>query len=166
MAEIKQESIEEQVKHSTSKGEEQAIPGTSGEQIGGDIDSDEFDEEYITEYCESVNMPKPMTISRELFYSDKTVTRRYEQLSDKDKSRFNQMKDLAETIKRDTGDYGLIEDLMAQVVAQRFGCMSKDTMALVMRPKGEGLEGGKALERTGGMLKIKKGWGLSQIGLW
>ena len=128
--------------------------------------TDEFDNEYITEYCESVNMPKPMTISRELFYSDKMVTRRYEQLSDKDKSRFNQMKNLAETIKRDTGDYGLIEDLMAQVVAQRFGRMSKDTVALVMRPKGEGLEGGKALERTGGMLKIKKGWGLSQIGLW
>ena len=28
------------------------------------------------------------------------------------------MKDLAEAIKRDKGDYSLIEDLMAQVVAQ------------------------------------------------
>ena len=46
------------------------------------------------------------------------VTRRYEKLSDEDKSRFNQMKDLAEAIKRDMGDYSLIEDLMAQAVAQ------------------------------------------------
>ena len=150
MAEIKQELIEEQVKPSTSE-EEQVMPGTSGgggeEKTTSDIDSDfEYDNECITEYCNTVDMPRPMTISKELFYSDKMVLKKYEQLTDEDKDRFDQMKDLAGAIKRDTGDYCLIEDLMAQVVSQRFGCMSKDTVG----PKGEGFEGGKALEQVGG----------------
>ena len=150
MTEIKQELIEEQVMPGTSSG-------GGEEKVASDINSDiKFDDKFITQYCDSVDMPKVMTISKELKKSDEMVTRRYEQLSDKDKSRFNQMKDLTKAIKRDTGNYGLIEDLMVQVIAQRFGHMDKDTVTSVMGPKGEGLEGGKALERSDGMLKIKK----------
>ena len=58
--------------------EEEVKPGTSG---GGkvevqvkeesDIDSEvEFDDEFIEDYCENIDMPRPMTISKELFYSD------------------------------------------------------------------------------------------------
>ena len=63
-------------------------------------------------------MPQAMTISKELFYMDEMVARYYDRLSDEDQARFDQMKVLAESIKQETGDYGLIEDLMARVVAQ------------------------------------------------
>ena len=101
-------------------------------------------------------MPRPMTISKELFYSDEMVTKRYEKLSNKDKARFNQMKDLVEAIKRDTGDYGLIEDLMAQVVAKHFGQVKKEDVASGMGKEEEGVEGGKALGQVGGRLQINK----------
>ena len=82
MAEIKQEPIEEQVKPSTNK-EEQVMLGTSGgggeERVTSDIDSDiEFDKEFITQYCDSVDMPKAMTVSKKLFYTDNMVARHYE----------------------------------------------------------------------------------------
>ena len=72
-------------------------------------------------------MPWAMTISKELFYTDEMVARCYHQLSDEDKARFDQMKVLAKSIKQETGDYSLIEDLMARVVAQCFGHMKKET---------------------------------------
>ena len=101
------------------KEEEKVRPGTSG---GGkvegqvmeesDIDSEvEFDDEFIEGYCDSIGMPRPMTISKELFYSDEMVAKRYEKLSDEDKSRFNQMKDLAEAIKRTRGTTALLRTL-------------------------------------------------------
>ena len=82
MVEIKQELIEEQVEPSTSQ-EEQVMPGTSGgggeEKTTSDVDSDiEFDDEFITQYCDSVDMPKAMTVSKELFYTDDIVARLYE----------------------------------------------------------------------------------------
>ena len=102
--------------------EEEIQPSTSGrgEQIGEVevSDSDEFDDEYITEYCATVDMPRAMTISKELFYADEMVSRCYDRLSVEDKARFDQMNVFAESIKQETGDYGLIKDLMAQVVAQ------------------------------------------------
>ena len=133
------------------------MPGTSGgggeEKTTSDIDSDiEFDDEYITQYCDTVDMPRLMTISKELFYTDDMIAKHYEKLSHEDKARFDQMKDLAEAIKRDTGDYSLIEDLMAQ----RFGQMKKEDVASVMGKKGKGVEGGKGLEQVGGRLQIKK----------
>ena len=80
------------------------MPGTSGgggeKNTTSDIDSGlEFDDEFITQYCDSVDMPKAMTISKELFHTDKMVARHYEQLSDEDKARFDQMKIFAESIK-------------------------------------------------------------------
>ena len=58
-----------------------------------------------------------MTISEELFYSDTMVQREYEHLSKEDKKQFDQMKVLAEKIKKETGQYVPIEDMMARVVA-------------------------------------------------
>ena len=63
-------------------------------------------------------MPRAMTISKELFYIDEMVSRCYYRLSAEDKARFDQMEVLAESIKQETGEYSLIEDLMARVVAQ------------------------------------------------
>ena len=53
------------------------------------------------------------------------------------------------------GDYGLIEDLIVQVIAQQFGQMKKEDVASMMGKEGEGAEGGKALEQVGGKLQIK-----------
>ena len=60
------------------------MPGTTGgggeEKVASYIDSDiEFDDKFITQYCNSVDVPKAMTISKVLVYSDEMVTRRYEQ---------------------------------------------------------------------------------------
>ena len=109
-AEVKVE-LEEEIQPSTSGGNEQI-----GEVEASD--PDEFDDEYITKYCATVDMPRAMTISKEQFYMDEMVARCYDWLSAKDKARFDQMKVLAESIKQETVDNSLIEDLMAQVVAQ------------------------------------------------
>ena len=58
-----------------------------------------------------------MTVSKELFYTDTMVEKRYAQLSPLNKIRFDQMKAFAEQIKRETGDYSLTEDLMAKVMS-------------------------------------------------
>ena len=89
--------------------EEEIQPSTSGraEQMG----------EVEAEYCTTADMPRAMTISKELFYMDEMIARCYDWLSTEDKVRFDQMKVLAESIKQETGDYGLIKDLMARVVA-------------------------------------------------
>ena len=102
MSEVKKELVEEEV--TAGPSQEQVMLGTSGEggeeKTTSDSDSDiEFDDKFITQYCDSVDMPKAMTISKELFYTDKMVARHYEQLSDEDKARFDQMKVFAESIK-------------------------------------------------------------------
>ena len=59
---VKQEVVEE----------EEVKPSTSGEWMGeegagkeeSDVDSDIFDDKYLDEYCETTNMPEPMTISK------------------------------------------------------------------------------------------------------
>ena len=74
-----------------------------------------------------------------------------------DKERFNQMKVLAEQIKMETGDYSLIEDLMAKVVSQRFGQMQKQDVKSMLGQEGEGVKGGKVIEKVEeGYLRIKK----------
>ena len=97
----------------------------------------------------------PMTISEELFYSDAMVQREYDCLSEEDKKRLNQMKTLAEKIKKETGQYVPIEDMMAQVVAQWFGRLSQQNIAMVLGPSGEGPTAGKVLEKKGDILRIK-----------
>ena len=119
------------------------------------FDSDAIDEEFLDEYCEEVEHIQPMTISKELFYADKLVTRNYSRLSKEDQKCFDQMKELAESITQETRDYSLIEDMMARIVGERFGSMRKEDVSAVFGRPGEGSEGGKHLKQEGGHLKIK-----------
>ena len=164
MASIEVKTEPEEVQPSTSGGDGQEVSEqvlrhqVTGEQVEGkeSYDSDQFDDEFLTEYCEMVDIPHPMTISKELFYTDKMVARNYNHLSKEDKDRFDQMKVLAESIKQETGDYGLIEDLMSRVVAQHYGYMKKTDIAVVMGKEGEGITGGKELKQEGSRLTIKQ----------
>ena len=161
-AEVKTES--EEVLPSTSGGDEQGVSEqvvgqqVTGEQVEGEesYDSDQFDDEFLTENCETVDIPHPMTISKELFYTDEIVARNCNHLSREDKDWFNQMKVLAESIKQEMGDYGLIEDLRSRVVAQCFGYMKKTDVTAVMGKEGKGTTGGKELKQKGGRLMIKQ----------
>ena len=65
------------------------------------------------------------------------------------------MKVLAEKIKKETGQYVPIEDMMARVVAQRFGRMTQQNITTVLGPSDEGLAAGKILEKKGDILRIK-----------
>ena len=96
-----------------------------------------------------------MTVSKELFYTDEMVARNYARLSKQDKERFDKMKELAEAVKKETGDYSLIEDLMARVVGERFGGMTSGDVKAVMGKEGEGAEAGKHLKQEGSRLVIK-----------
>ena len=124
------------------------------------FDLDEEDDEFLSNYCETAEIPHPMTVSKELFYTDEMVARNYVRLSKQDQERFNQMKELAEAIKKETGDYSLIEDMMARVVGERFGGMSKEDVKAVMGKEGEGAEGGKHLKQEGSRLVIKSELGV------
>ena len=119
------------------------------------FDSDVIDEEFLDQYCKEVEHIWPMTISKELFYTDSMVTRNYARLSKEDKARFDQMKELAESVKQEMGDYSLIEDQMARVIGERFEVMKREDVGAVMGRPGEGAEGGKHLKQEGGHLKVK-----------
>ena len=119
------------------------------------FDSDVIDEEFLDQYCKEVEHTRPMTISKELFYTDSMVARNYTRLSKEDQARFNQMKELAESVKQEMGDYSLIEDLMARVIGERFRALKKEDVGVVMGRPGEGAEGGKHLKQEGGRLKVK-----------
>ena len=163
MASVKVKTEPEEVQLSTSGGDEQGVSEqvlgqqVTGEQVEGEesYDSVQFDDEFLTEYCEMVDIPHPMTISKELFYTDEMVARNYNHLSKEDKDQFDQMKVLAESIKQEMGDYGLIEDLMSRVVAQCYSYMKKTDVAAVMGKEGEGITGGKELKQEGSRLMIK-----------
>ena len=151
---------EEEVQPSTSGGgvqPERQPEVISEEQGEGDesFDSDVIDEEFLDQYCEEVEHIWPMTISKELFYTDSMVARNYARLSKEDQAHFDQMKELAESVKQETGDYSLIEDLMARVIGERFGTMKKEDVGAVMGRPGEGAERGKHLKQEGGHLKVK-----------
>ena len=145
---------------------EEAQPTTSGgglqteelqkkEESEESFESDEIDDEFLSNYCETAEIPHPMMVSRELFNTDEMVARNNVRLSKQDQERFNQIKELAEAIKKETGDYCLIEDLMARVVGKRFGGMSRQDVKAVMGKEGEGAEGGKHLKQEGSRLVIK-----------
>ena len=142
----------EEVQPSTSGGGEQAEEPVKEVESEESFDSDEIDDKFLSNYCETAEIPHPMTVSKELFYTDEMVARNYVKLSKQDQDRFNQMKELAKAIKKETGDYSLIEDMMARVVGERFGGMSKEDVKAVM---GKGAEGGKQLKQEGSRLVIK-----------
>ena len=144
---------EEEVQISTSGGGK-----IEGEVEGSDINSDEeFDDSFIEEYCETAEVADVRTVSKELFYTNKMVERRYAQLSDQDKLHFDQMKTQAEQIKREMGECDLTEEMIARVVSQRYGTMKKEDVGRVLGHEGEGAERGKVLEREAeGHLRIKQ----------
>ena len=145
----------EEVQPSTSGGGERAEEPVKEVESEESFDSDEIDDEFLSNYCETAEIPHPMTVSKELFYTDEMVARNYARLSKQDQVRFNQMKELAEATKKEMGDYSLIEDMMAGVVGERFGGMSKEDVKAVMGKEGEGAEGGKHLKQEGSRLVIK-----------
>ena len=154
---------EEEVRPGTSGGDvrPKQQPETVTKELGEmseseeTMDSDEIDDEYLTNYCETVDSIQPMTVSKELFYTDSMVARNYERLSPEDKKRFDQMKELAESIKQETGNYSLIEDLMARVISERFGSIKEEDVRAVMGKQEEGSEGGKHVKQEGSRLTIK-----------
>ena len=150
----------EEVQPSTSGGGEQTEKQEKEVESEESFDSDEIDDEFLSNYCETAEIPHPMTVSKELFYTDEMVARNYARLSKQDQERFNQMKELAEAIKKEMGDYSLIEDMMAWVVGERFGGMSKVDVKAVMGKEGEGAEGGKHLKQEGSRLVIKSELGV------
>ena len=147
--------LEEEVKPSTSGGGTPTQEPEEMSKSGESMESDEIDDEYLSNYCETAEIIQPMTVSKELFYTDSMLARNYERLFPEDKKRFDQMEELAESMKQETGDYSLIEDLMARVIGERFGSMGKEDVRAVLGKSGEGLEGGKRLKQESGRLTIK-----------
>ena len=137
---------EEEVQLSTSGGGAPAEEQEEKNESEESMESDEIDDEYLSNYCETVEIIQPMMVSKELFYMDNMVARNYARSSKEDQKRFDQMKELAESIKQETGDYSLIEDLMARVVGERFGSMRKEDVSAALGRPGEGSEGGKHLK--------------------
>ena len=154
--------------------EEEVQPGTSGGDVRPEqqpetvekmvkeasdseetLNSNDINDEVLTQYCEMVDSVQPMTVSKELFYTDSMVARNYERLSEEDKKHFDQMRELAESAKQETGEYSLIEDLMARVVGERFGTMKAKDVEAVMGKPGEGAEGGKHVKKEGSHLTIE-----------
>ena len=147
------EKMSEEPKPGVSKKRVMKDSSSSGEEIE-EIDPSCITNELLQRYASEMASEIPMTISEELFYSGTMVQREYERLSE-DKKCFDQMKVLAEKIKKETGQYVPIEDMMARIVAQRFGRMTQQNVATVLGPSGEGPMAGKVLEKKGDVLRIK-----------
>ena len=148
------EKISKELKPGVSKKRVIEESSSSGEEIE-EIDPSCITDEHLQKYASEMPSEIPMTISEELFYSNAMVQREYECLSQEDKKQFNQMKVLAEKIKKETGQYVPIKNMMARVVAQRFGRMTQQNVATVLGPSGEGPAAGKVLEKKGDVLRIK-----------
>ena len=149
------EKMSKELKPGVSKKRVMEESSSSEEAEVEEIDPSFITDELLQKYVSEMPSKLPMTISKELFYSDAVVQREYEHLSEEDKQRFDQMKVLAEKIKKETGQYVPIEDMMARVVAQRFGRMTQQNIATVLGPSGEGPTAGKVLEKKGDILRIK-----------
>ena len=148
------EKMSEEPKPGVSKKRVIEESSSSGEEVE-EIDPSFIMYKLLQKYASEMPSEILVTISEELFYSDAMVQREYKRLSEEDKRRFNQMKVLAEKIKKETGQYVPIEDMMARVVAQRFGHMTQQNIATVLGPSGEGPAAGKVLEKKGDVLRIK-----------
>ena len=151
---VVEEKTSEELKPGTSK--EGMVEGSScSEGEIEQVDPSLITDELLQEYASEMPPELPMTISEELFYSDAMVQREYNRLSEEDKKRFDQMKILAEKIKKETGQYVPIEDMMARVVAQWLGRLPQQNIAMVLGPSGEGPTARKVLEKKGDILRIK-----------
>ena len=87
--------LEEEVQPSTSGGGTPTQEPEEKSESGKSMESDEIDDEFLSNYCETAEIIQPMTVSKELFYTDEMVARNYARLSKQDKERFDQMKELA-----------------------------------------------------------------------
>ena len=76
---------EEEVQPSTSGGGAPAKEQEEKTESEETLESDEIDDEYLSNYCETAEIIQPMTVSKELFYSDEMVARNYARLSKQDK---------------------------------------------------------------------------------
>ena len=150
--EVVEEKTGVEPKPGTSKEVEES---SSSEGEIEEIDPSLITDKLLQKYASKMPSELPMTISEKLFYSDAMVQREYDHLSEEDKKRFDQMKTLAKKIKKETGQYVPIEDMMAWVVAQRFGHMTQQNIAMVLGPSGKGPTTGKVLEKKGDVLRIK-----------
>ena len=148
------EKTTEELKPGTSK-KRMIEESSSSEEEVEEIDPSLITDELLQKYASEMPSELPMTISEELFYSNAMVQREYNCLSEEDKKRFDQMKVLAEKIKKETGQYVPIEDMMVWVVAQQFGRMTQQNIAMVLGPSGKGPAAGKVLEKKGDILRIK-----------
>ena len=129
--EVVEEKTGGEPKPGTSKQVEES---SSSEGDIEEIDPSLITDELLQKYTSEMPSELPMTISEELFYSDAMVQREYDHLSEEDKKRFDQMKALAKKIKKETGQYVPVEDMMVRVVAQWFCCMTQQNIAMVLGP--------------------------------
>ena len=150
--EVVEEKTGGEPKPETSKEVEES---SSSEGEIEEIDPSLITDELLQKYASEMPSELPMTISEELFYSEAMVQREYDRLSEEDKTRFDQMKTLAKKIKKETGQYIPIEDMMVRVVAQQFGHMTQQNIGMVLGPSGEGPATRKVLEKKGDILRIK-----------
>ena len=146
--EVVEEKTSEEPKPGTSK-EGMVERSSSSEGEIEEVNLSLITDELLQEYASEMPPELPMTISEELFYSDAMVQREYDHLSEEDKKRFDQMKTLAEKIKKETCQYVPIEDMMAWVVAQRFGHLSQQNMAMVLGPLGQRTHRQKSFREKG-----------------
>ena len=77
--------LEEEVRPSTSGGGVLMPELEEKSESGESMESDEIDDEFITNYCESTEIIQLMTVSKELFYTDEMVAQNYARLSKQDK---------------------------------------------------------------------------------
>ena len=77
--------LEEEVRPSTSGGGTPIQEPEEKSESGESMESDEIDDEFITNYWESTETIQLMTVSKELFYTDEMVARNYARLSKQDK---------------------------------------------------------------------------------
>ena len=152
--EVVEEKTSEELMPCTSKKQKIDKDSSTEEEIE-EIDPNLITDELLQQYASEMPSELPMTVSEELFYTDAMVQKEYDRLSEADKKRFDQMKVLAEKIKKETGQYMPIEDTMARVIAQQFGRMTQQNIATVLGPLGEGSAAGKVLVKKGDILKIK-----------
>ena len=94
---------EEEVQLSTSGGGTPVEEPEKKDESEESLESDKIDDEYLSNYCATAEIIQPMMVSKELFYTDEMVARNYARLSKQDKEQFDQMKELAEAIKKETG---------------------------------------------------------------
>ena len=66
---------QEEVQPSTSGGGTPVKEPEKKDESEESLESDEIDDEYLSNYCETVEIIQPMMVSKELFFTDSMVTR-------------------------------------------------------------------------------------------